>query len=154
MSCVGEMSYNGMLSLHGKPFVHSSVHSKKSRGTPPPPLPACEAAVSTGGGGAVDGCCCTQLCTQQKVKGYTSSPPYLPVRQLWYRACLCVALCSPMDKAPDFWSGDCRFESCQVRVLSPPRSWGAKPPQLITTDALTQINHGTFGHCPLPLQAT
>ena len=44
------MSYNGMLSLHGKPFVHSSVHSKKSRGTPPPPLPACEAAVSTGGG--------------------------------------------------------------------------------------------------------
>ena len=44
-----------MLSLHGKPFVHSSVHSKKSRGTPPPPLPACEAAVSTGGGGAVDG---------------------------------------------------------------------------------------------------
>ena len=27
---------------------------------------------------------------------------------------------SPMDKAPDFWSGDCRFESCQVWVLSPP----------------------------------
>ena len=82
-----------------------------------------------------------------KGQGVHLLPPYLPVRQLWYRACLCVALCSPMDKAPDFWSGDCRFESCQVRVLSPPPqavrlrlrwrrgcSWGAKPPQLITTE--------------------
>ena len=30
-----------------------------------------------------------------------------------------VRSCSPMDKAPDFWSGDCRFESCHGRYLLP-----------------------------------
>ena len=40
-----------------------------------------------------------------------------------------VRSCSPMDKAPDFWSGDCRFESCHGRYLLPfilcplPRQW-------------------------------
>ena len=98
------MSYNGMLSLHGKPFVHSSVHSKKSRGTPPPPLPACEAAVSTGGGEQWMDAAAHSSVHSKRSRG-TPPPPYLPVRQLWYRACLCVALCSPMDKAPDFSLG-------------------------------------------------
>ena len=40
-----------------------------------------------------------------------------------------VRSCSPMDKALDFWSGDCRFESCHGRYLlpfilcPPPRQW-------------------------------
>ena len=29
---------------------------------------------------------------------------------------LCPGSCGLMDKAPDFGSGDCRFESCHVRV--------------------------------------
>ena len=30
---------------------------------------------------------------------------------------MCAGKCGPMDKAPDFGSGDCRFESCRGRTF-------------------------------------
>jgi hypothetical protein len=32
-------------------------------------------------------------------------------------SCIIKRPCGLMDKAPDFESGDCRFESCQGRIL-------------------------------------
>ena len=55
-------------------LLYTALYTAKSQGVHLllPYLPVRQLCLQ--GGGAVDGCCCTQLCTQQKVKGYTSSP--------------------------------------------------------------------------------
>ena len=64
--------------------------------------------------------------------------------------------CGPTDKASDYESGDCRFESCQGQTFLPPKcrkEWkkiappgGLEPPTFrLTAERASRLRHGGSG---------
>ena len=64
--------------------------------------------------------------------------------------------CGPTDKASDYESGDCRFESCQGQTFLPPKcrkEWkkiappgGLEPPTFrLTAERASRLRHGGLG---------